>query len=239
MLLRGALDEDLVISCISCEYFGVVNGSMTPFYDLVAVTFAKFREAKGGGYDAVSFEIEYFIDRQTGDVLDKWRNPYSGQIVSAKHNDSVPVRYKIGSDTRIALPPALLFPGSQVTREVPRFEFAGDDVWVQEKTVATIPVSDAKPMHFNEMVTYHAKTSDLSRPGATRARADVAYLGVSSFRPWQAMGERTGHIIGYGIGASGLTMADVPPRWLSVTKRLHPEALVNPEAYIQPLWKTL
>ena len=120
MLMRGALDENLIISCISCQFFGVVEAAMTPFYDLVAATFSRFRPAPNGGYEGVSFEIEYFIDRETGEVLNKWRNPYSGEVVTAKHNDSKPIKYVIGADTRMGLPPALLFPGSRVDRELPR-----------------------------------------------------------------------------------------------------------------------
>ena len=236
MLMRGALDDRLLISCISCQYFGVVNAAMTPFYDLVAATFSRFRPAPNGGYEGVSFEIEYFIDRDTGEVLDKWRNPYSGEIVTAKHNDSTPVKYVIGADTRMGLPPALLFPGSRVERALPRFDVTGPDIWVRENTTAIIPVAGAKSMNFNEIVSYHAKVDDLLKPGVTRLQADSEYIGVSSFRPWQAMGERQGNMIGYGIGGSGLAMSDLPPRWIAATKKLHPEALTNPGAYLDPLW---
>lgn len=236
MLMRGALDDALTISCISCQYFGVVDGAMTPFYDLVAATFSRFRPAPTGGYEGVSFEIEYFIDRETGEVLGAWRNPYSGEVVTAKHNDSKPVKFVIGLDTRMGLPPALLFPGSQIERQLPRFDVIGPDVWVRENTTAIIPVAGAKPMNFSEIVTYHAKVQDLRKPGVTRLQTDSEYIGVSSFRPWQAMGDRRGHMIAYGIGGSGLEMSDLPPRWIAATRKLHPEALANPGGALDPLW---
>ena len=231
MLLRGALDEKLVISCITCQFYGVVDGVMTPFYDLVAATFSKYRATKNGGYDAVTFEIEYFIDRETGDVLDKWRNPYSGEIVTAKHNDSVPMKIRIEPNGTIAMPPAILPPGSKVAREAPHFQIVGNDIWVKEKSEATILTTGAKPTHFNEFVGYHAKRSALDLRGQTRIQSDTTYLGISSFRPWQMMGDRPGHMIGYGLGGNGVAMADLPAQWLAITKRRHPEALVAPDAY--------
>ena len=236
MLMRGALDERLTMSCIRCEYFGADNGQETPFYDLEAVTFARYRATKDGGYEAVTFEIEYFIDRDTGGVLDQWRNPYTGRTVTAKHVASPPMKSAIGADTEMKMPISTLYPGATFIKNSPVFDVIGGDVWLREKSQSSMPSGERKPTIYNELVTFHAKAADLAQPGATRIQADTEYLGISSFRPWQAMGDHPGHMVGYGYGAENLTLADLPPRWTAITRRLHPDALIKPEAYLAPLW---
>jgi hypothetical protein len=217
----------------------VVDARMTPFYDLVAATFARYRPAPGGGYDAVSFEIEYFLDRMTGEVLTSWVNPYTGKTVAARHTDSQPMKLRIGADCQIRIPPASLRPGTVMSHETLPLRVIGDDVWSMETTTARVPVPGSKPLDFNEKIINHARLSDLAVKGAMRVRTDVEYVGISSFRPWQDMGTRPGHMLGLGHGSSGIDPRALPASWIAATRARHPEALVNPGAYLDPLWKTL
>jgi hypothetical protein len=237
--MRGALDEQLVISCIACRYHGVVNARMTPFYNLVAATFARYRRAPSGEYDGVSFEIEYFIDPATGGVLDQWKNPYTGEVVQAHHTDSKPVKFRIGLDSQLQLAPAPLYKGSVIAHQTLPLQIIGNDVWSTEVTTASVPTDGGKPILFNETITNHASLSDLRTPGLMRVKTDARYIGVSSFRPWQAMGDQPGEMIGFGEGCVGIGLDELPARWRAITKTRHPEALVDPGSYLDPLWKTL
>jgi len=237
MLMRGALDEQLVVSFIECNYWGIVNAEMTPFYDLVAATFARHRPAHGGGYEVVSFEVEYFIDSATGAVLREWKNPYTGATVLAKHTDSVPVKFIIGPDCEIHFPPPPLIPGTVTSHATQPLRIVGDDVWSTETAVARVPVPGAKPMFYNEKIINHAHLSALAKPGITRAGADVTYVGITSFRPWQEMDKnQPGEMLGLGSGAVGVDPHALPPRWIAATKEHRPQALIDPGVYLDPLW---
>jgi len=237
--MRGALDEQLVISCIACRYHGVVNARMTPFYNLVAATFARYRRAPSGEYDGVSFEIEYFIDPATGGVLDQWKNPYTGEVVQAHHTDSKPVKFRIGLDSQMQFAPAPLYKGAVISHQTLPLQIIGNDVWSTEVTTASVPTEGGKPILFNETTTNHASLSDLGTPGLMRVKTDAQYIGVSSFRPWQAMGDQQGEMIGFGEGCVGIALDELPAQWRAITKTRHPEALVDPGSYLDPLWKTL
>jgi hypothetical protein len=237
MLMRGALDEQLVVSFIECNYWGVVNAEMTPFYNLVAATFARYRPAPGGGYEAVSFEIEYFIDAATGAVLREWKNPYTGRTVLAKHTDSVPVKYLIGPDCEIHLPPPPLVPGTLSSHATEPLRVVGDDVWSTETAHARVPVPGEKPVFYNEKIINHARLSTLTIPGITRAGADVTYVGITSFRPWQEMDKtQPGEMLGLGSGAVGIDPQKLPPTWIAASKQHRPQALIDPGVYLDPLW---
>jgi len=239
MMMRGALNDQLIISCIACTYAGIVNAQLTPFYNLVAATFSRSRPAAGGFYDVVSFEIEYFLDAASADVLTAWRNPYTGQTVQAKHTDSVPRTYRIGPDCQIKLPAAPLVPGTSITAETLPLRVLGNDVWSTETTTAVVPNPGGQPIRYNEKVINHARLSDIANPALMHVPTDVTYIGISSFRPWQNMGDHPGEMLGLGHGAVGITLAQLPATWLAATRARHPEALRNPAAALDPLWHAL
>jgi hypothetical protein len=237
LLMRGALDEQLVVSFIECNYWGIVNAEMTPFYDLVAATFARYRPAHGGGYEVVSHEIEYFIDAATGAVLHEWKNPYTGNTVLAKHTDSVPVKFIIGPDCQVHFPP--LIPGTVNSHVTQPLRIVGDDVWSTETAYASVPVPGEKPVFYNEKIINHAYLSTLTKPGITRARADVTYVGITSFRPWQKMDKnQPGEMLGLGSGAVGVDPRELPSTWIAASKQHNPQALIDPGVYLDPLWHT-
>jgi hypothetical protein len=239
MLMRGALDDKLMVSFIECNYWGMVNAQMTPFYNLVAATFSRFRPAPGGGYEAVSFEIEFFIDPVTGGILHEWKNPYTGKTVIAKHQDSVPVKYIIGPDLQIHSPPPPIMPGTIISHNTFPLRIVGDDVWSTETAYAKVPIPGGKPVIYNEKIINHARLSNLTKPGITRAGADVTYVGITSFRPWQEMDkDQPGDMLGLGHGAVNIDRHDLPATWIAATKQHRPQALIDPSVYLDPLWHT-
>jgi hypothetical protein len=188
----------------------------------------------------VSFEVEYFLNRDTGLILQEWQNPYTGTTVLAKHADSVPVKYKIGPDCQIITPPKPLFPGAVISHATLPLRVIGGDVWSTETATARVPVPGGKPVFYNEKIINHARLSDLQQPGAKHVKTDVTYTGITSFRPWQEMADnQPGEMLGLGHGAVGLEARDLPATWIAATKIHRPDALTNPGAYLDPLWKSL
>jgi hypothetical protein len=237
--MRGALDERLVLSYIECRYWGVVNAQMTPFYNLVGATFSRYRPSPGGGYAVRSYEIEYFIDRDTGEVLNAWTNPYTGKTVTAKHVASPPLKYVIGPDGQIQDFPKPTAPGATFAFQTLPLRVLGDDVWTTETSTARIPVAGSKPLYFNEKVINHARLTDLARSDAPHVKTDSTYVGVSSFRPWQEMGDLPGEMLGLGHGAVGVEMRDLPESWTAAARIHNPQILIDPAAYVDALWNAL
>ncbi len=50
-------------------------------------------DESGYGYDMVSRELLFYMDPQTGEILDQWKNPYTGDTVAVMHVANDPVNH--------------------------------------------------------------------------------------------------------------------------------------------------
>lgn len=236
MLMRGALDGRLVAGCVSGRYYGVVGSEVRPLYGVVGATFARFRQAEGGGYDGASYEVPFFTDLDTGAVLDRWPNPYTGEEVSVPAPGFPPSRIAISPSLELTLPSPP--PGLTLDHRVLPAETMGDDVWMTEETFTSMSLPGrSEPVRYTEMLTLHARRSDLDAPGAARVPCQTGFLAVVSWRPWQKMGDRPGHLTGHGAGRYGVPMEEMPAAWLRAASERRPEVLKDPGAPLDALLK--
>lgn len=235
LMMRGALDERLVIGCVTGTYYAVVAAELTPLFGVSAATFARYRPAAAGGYEAVTAEIAYFTDLAGGAAIGRFANPFTGEVVDVPAVRSAPTRIRLLPNLDIALdtpPPGLVFDHHVAPPEV-----RGDDIWFTE-TTRTRATGGGKPFHYSETSTLHARLSELARPGAKRVACETGFTNVVDWRPWLKMGSRPGHMMAVGAGRYGVAMADLPPAWLAATRIHHPDVLANPAGTLEPVRST-
>ena len=69
MMMRGALDDRLVIGCVTGRYYGVVDAVLTPLFGVCGATLTRYRPSAGSAYEAVTCELAYFTDLATGAAI--------------------------------------------------------------------------------------------------------------------------------------------------------------------------
>lgn len=235
ILMRGALDDQLVISWVSARYYGIVEDRMDPLFAVVSAVFSRYRPSPLGGYEAVNAEIAWFTDAETGKALDTYRNPYTGRDCKIPMGGYPPSKIRISPDLHFHL--AKPVPGLEINHEIMPILVSGDDIWITERSrTAMTPPGAAKPFRYSESDTFHARKSDLMKPGITRVASEVSFTNVTSWRQWLEMGDHPGHLSAMGIGKQNATMDTLPPAWLEATAQRRPEVLKDPAALLAPLW---
>lgn len=235
MLMRAALDEGLISSWMSANYYGVVEDRMEPLFDVVAAVFARYRRLPDGSYEGVSGELAWFVDKDTGKALDSYRNPYTGQVVDVPMGGLSPSKIKFMPDMSMRL--ARSVPGMEFTHEVLGPVTRGDAVWMTERSRSSFTVpGQAKPMRYSESNIFKAKRSAIEARGATRVTSDVSFTNVVSWRPWLKMGDHPGHLTATGAGQHTSTLDMFPPEWIAATRARRPEVLKDPASMLAPLW---
>jgi hypothetical protein len=78
--LRGALDERLVTGFVIGRFDGVVGDVVTPLFGVLSAVFSRYRSTSAG-YVVVSYEQAYYTDLDSGRVVERMKNPYTGDTV--------------------------------------------------------------------------------------------------------------------------------------------------------------
>jgi hypothetical protein len=239
--MRGALDERLVVSFLEGVYYGVMESRIRPLYGLSAGLFRQYRRRGDGGYDYANLELVYVTDLDSGELMTEFRNPYSGRTGKPPQTRLGPARLTITPSLQVTRPGAPM-PGAAAASATSFHRFrapriVGDDVWFVEESAVQAP----PPMSFafNEVLTYHARVSDLADAARPHVPTNVHFNPVIGWRPWQRMEGFDGppsHVMGNCAGRVVTTVDELPARYREWTARHHPDVLDDPLALLAGAW---
>lgn len=183
-------------------------------------------DARGAGFRSVSREIMVYLDPQTNNIIDRWRNPWTGAMVDVIHVANDPVNMRSPIYLRTA-------DGSPLTVRLRRY----DDTLVSSRE---IPLFYTNPLggNYQEYVggTYHAmeifntyyRADDFLDDQRTRiGESRISWQRISSWLPWMQMGDRPGVMIFNATGYSSFERERIPTRLLQILNERFP-------AYLQP-----
>lgn len=145
-------------------------------------------EEGGPGFKLVTREILLYLDPETGEVLNQWENPWTGQTVDVIQvtNDPVNQRFsRIGRGGReFALP--FVVQGNQwwLTSTVPLFYTNVLGGEYQQYVGGTY--------HVTEMFNFFGDVDEITDPDVESIPARVGWVRISSWLPWMEMGDRAG-----------------------------------------------
>jgi hypothetical protein len=164
--------------------------------------------ARGKGFRLVSREILFYKDPVTGEILDEWKNPFTGETVKVIHIANDPVNFR-----------APIFPvradGKPYESDI---KVMGDHWW----GTTTVPLFYRNPLagdyqdyvggtyHATEMFNFFGRVSDLTDAKKPSADVSVAWARISDWLPWMKMRGRAGQLYFNGAGVKLDGYADLP-----------------------------
>lgn len=235
ILMRGALDDRVVTGWAQARYFGMVDAQATPLFSVVSATLTRYRPAPNGGFEAIGAEFAFFVDSATGKVLERFRNPYTGETVDIPVGGLPPSKLIIQPDLKFRLGrnvPGLLF-DHHIAPPIIR----GNDIWFNELSTVQQPAPPGgKDFRYNEVLTMHALLDAVMEPGVLAVQSEVSFTIACSWRPWLKMGDRPGHMMCVGVGRLSGSPVSLPPEWVAGMQAKRPNELADPKAVLAPLW---
>jgi hypothetical protein len=181
---------------------------------------------KGTGYKLVSREILLYKDPATGEILRKWKNPWTGQEVDVLHVANDPVNstsWTIGRD------------GKPVT-------WTGTIQGTHWWNTLTVPLFYKNPLagdyqkyvggwyHATEMFNFFGRIDDLTNPKSDSAEVNVGWVRVSDWLPWMQMNGREGGIYIHAAGRKLASWDDLPAGFKAEIAANYPEYNAPPPA---------
>lgn len=155
-------------------------------------------ETRGTGYKLITREAMFYLDTETGEVVDEWVNPWTDETVPVMqiHNDPVNSRptFPYGADGSPLKLSTLRIEGPYVFMpfEVPLFYhnvLAGDyQDYVGNK------------YHAMEIFDFAAMKDELLDSEAATAYPMISWVRISDWMPWMKMRGRQGQIVFNAMG---------------------------------------
>lgn len=233
--IRGALDDRIFAGYVEGRYYGYVDGRLVPFYGLLAGTLTQHRRQADGTFRGVSFELAYFTDWDSGELLDRWKNPLTGKAVEVPRFRTPPGGFQLTADERVVF--AGMGPGGSNTDRFLRPVLEGDDLWITEENRSEFLATKSNPAFFySELVTYHTAVTDVGRDSPW-CETRVAFQSEVSWRPWLEMGKTPGHLVGNAAGRKLQHIEEMPARWLAWGRKYHADVFADPAAFLASGWK--
>lgn len=240
--MRGSLDGRITMGWLKARRYGVIDAELTPLLGMVTGTFARHKLLENGAIETHSFELAFYTDLDTGEVLDTLTMPYTGKTVKVPRLLLGPSRgitrpkfheviETFDEEERTESEEAMRPPGStRFERWLGPVEKKDDDLWItQASTAVRIPAdAQARKIVYSESVTSQARYSDAIQPGLGTIPATLSYTGVSSWRPWMEMSDHPGHTTSHGIGGKTFDVDELPDDYRAMAERFYPKALADP-----------
>ena len=179
---------------------------------------------RGEGFKLVSREILLYLDKNTGEILRSWENPWTGEEVEVQHVANDPVNfgdYVVGRDGR---------PATTSVR-------IDGDKYIQ---TSTIPLFYPNPLggsyqnevggmyHATEMFNTMGDAESLLSPDTDTADALVGWVRMSDWLPWMQMRGRDGIIYFHTAGRKLGSWDELSDRMKGEIRRNYPEYTTAP-----------
>jgi Protein of unknown function (DUF1838) len=246
VLAMAKLTGDLAGAGVKHGYYsgvltGVVPGeAVRELVGIVGLSSARLEKLPDeAGYLLLQKEVGFFTDLASGAVLDRWRNPYTGEEVEPFHiaNPAVNrfIRPIVKDDRfydRVAGTSPLERPfvlpwrlaGDRAYVETRTHFWANNPldpaIWIRESSGSKIQVSD--------FMSYSTSYRALSDRNSTTADYWGHWVHVRPWQPWMLMGAAPGHCLYSAVTGSARTLGEVPEQILEIARLRTPGFLVPP-----------
>lgn len=180
---------------------------------------------RGEGFALVSRELLLYLDPETGEVVDEWQNPWTGETNEVLHVNNDPVNFEMYEADRDGAPTT--WPG-----------VVADGLWHQRTTV---PLFYPNPLggdfqaevggtyHATEMFNFFGDTESLLDTDE-EAEVHVGWVRVSDWLPWMEMGGREGSLYFHTAGSKLGSTDELPEVMRTAIEERYPRYAGPPPA---------
>jgi hypothetical protein len=216
-----------------------------PLFGFRSVVQIRAREVEPNVFRTEQREAMYYLDRDSGEPLTEWRNPFTGEM-------RVPVGYVsplnvyffdvTGSYAR-QLPP------QRSGRKNLDWRASDTDVWVSESRFNTFPAGVTEeefPLAYSgperksvDILTYRTSRAEFGDERAKGVLAQVQMVSDTPWPLWMMMAKRPGHVLWNGFGKKYPSFDALPALVRTQTEQVYPKFIADPWAFPEREFSTL
>ncbi|MCB2108407.1 MAG: DUF1838 family protein [Rhodobacteraceae bacterium] len=259
--LGWSADENLTMHWMQLTRYGMVDAKLSVMWEsLIGILYAvkdtppSASGAKPGDYDVNSLTLTFYFDPKTGEVMEKYNNPWTGETLDIPYGGTTPTHRRHsarGIDIDMKSPPGMNASADSYYSAWTE----GDDVWVRGDLDIRMEATGSGPaemsmgaggtgmkaggavmarlMQVNDWFTYQGRLSHVIDPDNKNPPASITFNDLNTWSTWLKMGEQPGNFIGRGFGKKVFAYDDMPDRWRKLVAERYPDVAKNPEKVIK------
>jgi len=226
--LAYALDDRLTYWNIEALRMGFRNGVLTPFWKLHAGIIYRSKTLDDFRYSNEAILKIYYTDLETGELLERFDNPYTGKTVEA-------VQPKLFKTKRVFGLKGIEHDTPTSTAGVYKFDdigparIIGNDIWLNADSIlrSEPPNPQNRLVQVTDWSTYHGHLDDLTNPDLKSAAATHTFNDLNTFNhSWIGMDDvKEAWSISRGFGRKSDSPDGLPEIWKKFAADTNPELL--------------
>jgi len=230
--LAHTMDDTLTYFWGDLRRMGQEGPIATRMWDMKLAAITSARDISDDGtYETTVISMVVYTDPITGEVLESYDNPWTGETVDITPFPAAPAKRTITKDGVI---------GPMIEREGTLVEHAspigpsfiqGDKVWVYGDDMTALRSNDDEQnliFGVNDWSTYSGALKDVADPNNGNPLANWHFNDIITWSPWLNMAGHPGNMISRGIGAKVRSLDEMPEDILTLIKRIHPKVYADP-----------
>ena len=232
--LSGSLDSRLIIWWMSGTRYGVVDAKAKALYGMQVGMFHRFYRQPDGSYRLAFFELTYYTNLRTGELLEEFANPYTGETNRVRH-------VRLGPEIRQLAADGLMTEANELVHDYatslgPAL-INGDRIWIPASVEAKIkfPKPTAPEILINIYTTVQGSLTDALNPTLVSADCSLEFHNVLKWEPWMQMGDHPGHMMSTASGRKLEQVSQLPESYRAMAMQVHPKYMRDPIAALQKL----
>jgi hypothetical protein len=203
----------------------------------------RYLALEDGNIRRINKEVIFYSNPRTGEIIEDWTNPWTGEEVNVVQVANDPFNYTI-SDFLILAPEDFKSsdPEKAKPRKIPLIfpwrEF-GPDILSLSTDMHLLYPNSLDPKKFvressgpmvqvTEMMRYNVLRADLENPELSAVPYTGTWARITPWLPWMLMGQEPGHVVYNGAMVGGSDTSVIPTKTLEYAKANYPEFLNAP-----------
>lgn len=229
--MRCSLDpaEDVILWWSGTMFSQLPDKAPAPILGFEGYNICRAEKQDDGIWRMYTRELTFYRDLKTGEILDHWDNPISGERNQVLHVANDPVNQVLNPPGRPALA-GWVESGDQLmmTLNIPL-------AYPNPLPPKDFPRQSSGEMYMgSEHFMFFVPRADMENPKLTQAPVTYGWTRTGPWLPWMDMGETPGGLLYIGQGNKKASIADLPADIQQRVRSSYPEYATAPKEWVQP-----
>lgn len=222
--LRGSTADETVYQVYGGNIFQAIEGEVPkPILGFWGLQKANWRSDGDGGYLSTDYDLGLYVDHESREIIDVWKNPLTGKNIEVMHYRSGPTESTHSLKDEDGSDYGSFRDGWQITGDHVSNEFTS---WSDSKNLLQpdeYPLgSTGERFRISHSWTLMGRMSELSDPTLTKAPCSYVWTFVSPWTPWMEMAQRPGQVVWRWIGHKVMSRSDIPQDLIAGVEKVWP-----------------